>query len=384
MSTEDLLGDALRARVDHTDHPRTPLADVVSTARRIRRRRRATTAAVAAVVVAVLATPFVLTAGNRPDSAPDPTPPTPDVRLGDVPLGDLPGVAWLDGSDYVAADGTRTTLPLDQVTRATPYDGGFLVTSFGDRRITLLDGRLREVSRRCYAGGGFAVSDDGLRTAYTTSGCDRSDPILHVGPTGGDGGERTAPLPIVDAGPVGFLGDGVVVNSLNEGPPAIVTPGDSPTHLDVLGTAVDVDERLGLVAGRLAGEPTPEQMVPTGAVVDGSTGMVMWSAPGWSPLAFSPDGSMVVAARAGAVPTVLAALDSGTGEPLHEIALPAGVQVWQLAWEDDEHLLIAVSQDRTEAMLRSTLDGTFERATDTAPYDEDRARRFGPAPNKFP
>ncbi|MEI5671991.1 MULTISPECIES: hypothetical protein [unclassified Nocardioides] len=383
MSTEDLLGDALRARVDHTDHPRTPLAEVVSTARRIRRRRRATTAAVAAVVVAVLTTPFVLTAGDRPDSAPDPTPPTPDVRLGDVPLGDPPGVAWLDGSDYVAADGTRTALPLDQVTRATPYDGGFLVTSFGDRRITLLDGRLREVSRRCYAGGGFAVSDDGLRTAYTTSGCDRSDPVLHVGPTGGDGGERTAPLPMVDAGPVGFLGDGVVVNSLNEGPPAIVTPGDSPTRLDVLGTAVDVDERLGLVAGRLAGEPTPEQATSTGAVVDARTGSVRWTAPGWGPLAFSPDGSMVLAGRSGD-PLVLAAFDSAAGDRLHELTMPAGVQVWQVGWEDDEHLLVVVSQGRTETILRTTLDGTLERATDTAPYDEDADRRLGLAPNDFP
>ena len=392
MSTpEDLFGDALRARVDHTEQPRTPLTEVVSTAHRIRRRRRIGTAAVSAVVLAVLATPFVLTAGDGPDSAPAPAEPAPsvppaDVRLADVALGAPPSLAWLDGSDYVAADGTRTTLPFDAVTRATPYAGGFLVTAFDDNQVTLLDSQLREVSQRCYAGSGFAVSDDGLRTAYPTSRCDRSEPTLHVGATSGDGDEWTAPMPLADAGPVGFLGDRVVVSSFNQGPPAVVGPDGSVTTLDALGIATDVDEPRGLVAGRLAGDPSSEQVVPTGAVLDASTGTARWSMPGWSLQSFSPDGSLVLGARADAGGTSWAVFDSETGEQRHEFATPAGFGAFRVAWEDDEHLLMVIVQDRTEAIVRTTLDGAIERASDTAPYDEDggQDRRFGIAPHDFP
>ncbi len=118
-------------------------------------------------------------------------------------------------------------------------------------------------------------------------------------------------------------------------------------------------------------------------MVDASAGTVRWSAPGWGLLAFSPDGSKVIAGRSGD-PLLLGAFDSSTGERLHELAMPAGLLPWQVAWEDDEHLLMAVSQGQREAILRVTLDGTLVRATDLAPYDEDGGRRYGLAPTSLP
>ena len=298
---EHLIGDTLRERVAHTTHPSTPIGDVVSTAGRIRRRRRLLAGAATAAVVAALATPFVVAATNGSDGADSPFGPTdsssidaaPRVRLADVRLGQPPAVAWIDGSDYVAADGTRTTLPLDHVTRATPYRSGFLVTVYGDNHVILLDSRLHEVWRRCTQGG-FAVSQDGLRTAYSTGGCQGSDAEIHVGPTSGPGEEQTWAMPLAPASPVGMLGAAVVISSLNEGPPLLIDDDGSTTSLDQLSRAEGVDERLGLVSGQLAGS-APQRA--TGAVVDASTGSVSWSERGWALLSFSPDGSMVVGVR---------------------------------------------------------------------------------------
>ena len=40
-------------------------------------------------------------------------------------------------------------------------------------------------------------------------------------------------------------------------------------------------------------------------------------------------------------------------------------RVFHVAWEDDKHLLMVAGQDRLGAIVRSTLDGELERATDT-------------------
>lgn len=383
---EDLLSDALHGRADGRELPSTPLGDVVSTARRIQRRRRARTGVVTVAVLAVLATPFAVAATRGTDASPGPADPpstdaTPRVRLADVALGEPPAVAWLDGSDYVSADGTRTTLPLEDVTRATPYRDGFLVTVYGDEHVTLLDSELGVVWRRCTTGG-LAVSADGLRTAYTTAGCGGEDPVLHVGQTYGTGDEQTAPMPLADGWPVGFVGDDVAVSSLNTHRPALVGPDGSSTPVSQLSVVVDADERLGLLAGQLAGGARQQL---TGGVVDAATGSVAWSKPGWQLQAFSPDGSMVVGVTIGSGSRSIGwgVFDARTGAQLHEFATPAGFGFRTVAWEDDEHVLMTATQDGTEAILRTTLDGAIQRATDAVPYDDDD-RRFGLAPNDFP
>jgi hypothetical protein len=390
--TEEQLSDALHGRVDHRELPSTPMSDVVATAGRIRRRRRVRTGVVTAAVVAVLATPFVLDAVHRPDTSPAPAdPPWTDqsstgaplrVRLADVALGKPPAIAWLDGSDYVAADGTRTTLPVEQIRAATPYGGGFLVAKQGAGQVTLLDNELRQVWRKC-AWSHFAVSDDGLRTAYQTTSC--PGPIegtLHFGPTDGTD-ERTAPTgPAGPAGngPVGFLGDAVVVNSNNLRPPVLFDPDGTSTSIDALRFVTGVDEPLGLVSGQLA---SGGELHNVGAVVDPRTGAVKWQVPGWGLHTFSPDGSMVVGTQLDKLTLEVAIFDAETGERLHEFVMPRWFRSDRVGWEDDEHLLIATTQVHAQAILRTTLDGAIQRATEVAPYDPE-VERLGLAPNLFP
>jgi hypothetical protein len=388
-----LLSDTLHGRVDHQQLPSTPMGEIVTAARHLQRRRRLRNGVVAAAVVAVLATPFVLDAARHPGTSPVPTDPVPTdpaptepstaaplrVRLADVALGKPPAIAWIDGSDYVAADGTRTTLPVDQISAATPYGGGFLVAAFGDSHVTLLDSRLREVWRRCAAIPRLAASEDGLRTAYSAGDCGGSDGTLHFGPTDGTE-ERSVPMRLATGGPVGFVGDAVVLSSYNDGPPVLVDADGTPTRIDALKFVTGVDDRLGLVSG----QPTGRGGVPSaaGAVVDPRTGAVKWQVRDWNLYAFSPDGSMVVGAQSDtrSLGVGFAIFDAETGEKLHEFALPQHFQADRVAWEDDEHLLMAATKIHAQAILRTTLDGAIQRATETAPYDPE-GQRFGLAPN---
>jgi hypothetical protein len=388
---EELLIEALHERVDHRDLPATPMRDVVTTARRLQRHRRIRTGVVAAAVVAVLATPFVIDAAHRSGTGPrpadrpstywSPTDADPRVLLSNVALGDPPAVPWFDGSDYVAADGTRTTLPVDQIGSATPYRGGFLVSAYGDYHLTLLDSHLQEVWRRC-ASPGLAVSQDGLRTAYPTGNCGLSAGTLHHGPTDGSD-EQIARFPSGGQVPVGFLGDAVVVSAYGGVPPALVDADGTTTTIDRLRYVGGVDDRHGLVSGQLA---SGGDLRPTAAVVDPRTGVVKWRAPHWSLKAFSPDGSMVVGARTDEGGSGVAIFDAETGKQLHGFALPRHFAFTQVAWEDDEHLVMATTQLHTQALLRTTLDGAIQRASDVAPYDADEGAgvRFGLAPDLLP
>lgn len=389
---EEFLSDTLHGRVDHRDLPSTPMGDVVTRARRLQRRRRVRNGVVAATVVAVLATPFVLDATHRPGTSPVPTDPAPTapstaplrVRLADVALGKPPAIAWIDGSDYVAADGARTTLPVDQASVATPYGGGFLVAGFGDKHLTLLDGELRQVWRRCASIPRLAVSEGGLRTAYATGNCGGAGAgaggTVHFGPTDGTD-ERTAPMTLATGGPVGFLGDAVVLSSYNEGPPVLVDADGTATTIDALRFVTGVDDRLGLVSGQPAGRGGAPSAA--GAVVDPRTGAIRWQQPDWSLYAFSPDGSMVVGAQQSTGEQAFGVFDAETGEQLHAFALPRRFGFTQVAWEDDEHLLMTTTQIHAQAILRTTLDGAIQRATEVAPYDPE-SQRFGLAPNRFP
>jgi hypothetical protein len=392
---EDLLRKTLHERVDGRDLPPTPMSDVVSRAGRIRRRRRVRNGVVAAAVVAVLATPFVIDAVHRPGTSPTPTDPSstdanPYVLLKNVTLGDPPAVSWIDGSDYVAADGTRTTLPLEGVTNATPYRGGFLVAVTGPDlgpRVVLLDRDLKQVWRRC-GQGTFAVSDRGLRTAYTTGDCRSSRLTLRLGVTEVPASvsnpliadEQVQDLPVEQSIPAGVIGETVVAGSLPGARPLVVDFADQPAAIRSLGGARSVDESSHLVAGQLAGRPG------TAAVIDADTDTVLWDRRGWALEDFSPDGSMVLGIEIGdgvRGSGGFGVFDARTGELLHAFAQLAGFQAQQTVWEDDEHLLSVTTEAASQAIVRLTLDGAMQRATRTSPYapgSQDVALRFAPRP----
>ncbi|KQW49163.1 hypothetical protein ASC77_10745 [Nocardioides sp. Root1257] len=367
---EDLLTRTLHERVDHRTVPATPMSDVVSAAGRIRRRHRVRYAAVATVVVAVLATPFVIDAARQvrsstgPVDRPGPTP-APHFRLADVALGTAPSVPWLDGNVYVAADGTRTRLPIRNVLTATPYRGGFLVVGGNGPRLTLLDSQLDEVWQRC-GQPRLVVDHDRTRTAYAAGDCRSTRTTLTLGPTDGVGEEQTETMPLALADPVGILGGRVVTSSPVEEQPKLVDFDGTPTPIGTLAYASAVDEHGGLVAGQLAGGARAQA---TGVVLDVTSGAEKWRAPGWQLLSFSPDGSLVVGASTSVDQGGWAVFDSATGKRLHEFALPVGLKFSGIAWEDDDHLLLAAFQDRTEAILRTTLDGAVQLASKATSWD---------------
>ena len=401
---EDLLSDVLRERVEHYDTPSTPMGDVVSIARRIRRRRKLRAGVATAAVVAVLAAPFVVEASRTSDPTGGPAgrsqEPTTSVRLADVAVGAPPTVAWLDGRDYVAGDGTRTRLPFDDVVRAVPYRGSLLLVRLGDGHIIWLG---NEDEAPWCGHGSLAVSPDGASTAFATSpataectadpggsgagsgGGRASEVTLHLGPTGtSSAADQTRSMPPQSAALVGILGDTVVVSPYNEGPPMLLGLDGTSTTLDQLARVTGVNARLGLVSGLLADSDTAP---PTSAVLDLTTGSVSWTKPGWQLRDFSPDGSSVV----GVLPTgpdsplTWGVFDAVSGSQLHELATPAGFAVRTAVWEDDEHLLLDTTQGDTQAIVRVALDGTIELATEPSPIDADSPdRRYALAPNAFP
>ncbi|WP_341924535.1 hypothetical protein [Nocardioides psychrotolerans] len=389
---EDLLSDALRERIEHFEAPSTPLSDVVSTARHLRRRRNLRAGVATAAAALVLAAPFVVNASRSSDTGNGPAGPsqesTAPVTLADVALGAPPTIAWIDGRDYVAADGTRTRLPFDDVVRVVPYRDSLLVVRRGDGHVIWLG---HEDEAQWCGHGSLALSPDGASTAFAvspaTADCTRGggEITLHVGPTGPSStADRTRPMPLRDAGLVGILGDAVVASPYNEGQPVLLGLDGTTTTLDPLARVTGVNARLGLVSGRLAGS---QDAPPTGAVLDPTTGSVSWTSPGWLLQDFSPDGSSVVGLRPGApdAPLTWGVFDAASGSQLHEFTTPAGFAFWTAVWEDDQHLLLDTTQGDAQALVRVALDGTLQLATEPSPIDADSpAGRYALAPNAFP
>lgn len=397
---EDLLSDALRERIEHYEPHSTPMGDVVSTARRIRSRRKVRAGVATAAAVAVLAAPFVVAASRSSDTGSGPAgssrEPAHPVRLADVAAGPPPTIAWLDGRDYVAGDGTRTRLPFDDVVRAAPYRGTFLLVRYGDGQVIWLG---RDGGARWCGHGSLAVSQDGASTAFAVSpatpdctsngggedgGSGGSEVTLHLGPAGpSSAADQTRPMPTQDAALVGILGNSVVASPYNEGPPVLLGLDGTSTTIDQLAQVTGVNARLGLISGRLAGSPTGPL---TGAVLDPATGSVSWTKPGWQLRAFSPDGSMVVGVRPGGAGTPLTwgVFDASSGTQRHEFATPAGFAFTAAVWEDDEHLLMDTTQGNTQAIVRVTLDGAIQLATEPSSFDGDsQDLRYALTPNAF-
>lgn len=369
---EQLLAQALHRRADDTSYDPTPLRDVLSTARGIRRRqhRRAVLAVAAAVVVVTVPTAVLLgtddaTSPTHPTGPPpwvtDGPQPTAGTRLSELPQGAAPRVAHLEGRDFVSAEGNRTTLPLG-VANATPYHGGFLVAVTGPDlgpRVVLLDNELHEVWSRC-GQGGFALSNDGIQTAYTTAACDDHVATIHLGLASGmSDSEQTQEVPVDLSMPAGVLGGTVVLGSLPGDQPHVATFSGALQPIAALDSAVGVNQELGLVSGQLAGHPG------SGAVVDADTGEVVWQRQGWYVEWFSPDGSQVLGVSTGRdQPLVWGILDAASGELRSQFELPAGLEAQAVTWEGDDHLLMVVNQGSRQAIVRTTLEGELTRATD--------------------
>jgi hypothetical protein len=375
---ERLLTTSLRARADHATYPRTALGDVVATARVIQRRqrRRNVALAAAAVVVAItVPTAVVLgTGGERTDRPVGPSSslspsPTPGASLADLERGPAPRIAYVDGRDFVTSDGTRTRLPVDYAISAiTPYHGGFLVADDAELEGTvglhLLDNEGHEIDSWCTSGSPV-LSADQLNTAFTTFPCSKIhgqvSSVIRVGiGTGMGDGESTQDtgMPIRLAG---MLGERVVFSGMFGAGAWVTDLVNPPQVIAVLTSVADADSASGLVAGQSQDSDSRD-----GAIVDPDTGEVVATMPGWLLGSFSPDGSLVTGSDPDSGTQVV--LDVASGDRVATLALGSGMTITAgPVWEDDGHLLLAVSSGGQEAIVRADLRDHVVRATQATP-----------------
>ena len=155
---------------------------------------------------------------------------------------------------------------------------------------------------------------------------------------------------------------GMLVSDL-AGAPEPVTPPGGPVDLDeaheLVAGVEDMESPLTALAWRLAtGEVTWR-----GAQGAGTT---------WIPSRFSPDGLHLLAAAYDGTVMRNGFLDAATGAYVSDFELPPDVRIHDLAWEDDQHVLVSVSEGLARAILRVDLDGRVTRAadgTERSPYN---------------
>ena len=260
-----------------------------------------------------------------------------------------------------------------QAATITPYQGGYLVLSEQDHsdkaRLTRLDGNLDPLWSRC--GGGIVVSRDRAQTAYLSGSCDTRRYTLSVGPTNGvdeqSAGPAVSVMGILDDDRVVYAAEaradfGMLVSDL-AGAPEPVTPPGGPVDLDeaheLVAGVEDMESPLTALAWRLAtGEVTWR-----GAQGAGTT---------WIPSRFSPDGLHLLAAADDGTGMRNGFLDAATGAYVSDFELPPDVRMHDAAWEDDQHVLVSVSEGLARAILRVDLDGRITRAadgTERSPYN---------------
>jgi hypothetical protein len=171
----------------------------------------------------------------------------------------------------------------------------------------------------------------------------------------GPGYVATAPGETVE--PVGILPQGTVVDT----PRAKIVDGSGHTsNVAALVTAGGSDENHDVISGQLVSDHT------TGAVVNASSGTVLWRAAGWGLGQFSNDGRYVLGVQpADGSPDTYAVFDAATGRRITTFSLGSIAPrfVGSPAWDINDTLLAAVTANRTSAIVRIDLDGRVTRAT---------------------
>jgi hypothetical protein len=372
MTPEDLLTRTFTEVTETTDYPSTPILTVVARARAVRRRRRRTAILAAAAAVAVVTVPTTILLNRSPDSTQTPLheptsgttrSPTADSSLlqaralSALPRGSKPGVDYIRRSDYVAASGTTTHLPLKEITEATPFLGGFLVGRTGPDlgpRLTWLDNQLHAQWTRC--GNGLTLSADRTLLTFVTDDCRSDMATIHLAvPSGMSNSDQTTTahgLPVI---PIGIARGNVVYSRLPGRGVFVAHVGGSSQRVPGLSYGGAVDPTGTYVAGQSTADEK------TGELVDLETGAVLWEQPGY--LAhFSQDGKYVLAASPGDE-SVVRVLDAATGDQIAVLTAPAGLRIEQTSWDDNDNVLAVVSSGgssdgpRHEAIVRFALHG---------------------------
>lgn len=380
---EDQVHDTLHRTADPLERTPFTVGDVRTRARRIQRRRAAVAGAAVAAAIALVVPVGLGLVGPAQRSevppatqTPSPAPAVTGTVLIDpssaevvdsttVPLVDV------DAPSLITADGT-TTLHRPYST-ITPYLDGWVGVAMDEGRGTLqfldANGDLEDSGGPT---GGLVVSPDGQRIAWSQyTGVQWQ--VVMADPAGVTEWVYTTfpPAPADDlVVPVGFVSDGeVVVRQYDDTLPTrtYVASGDEPVEVPGLLQADAASPATGAIAG-------PTEYTPDGTcsgVVDGlaRTGVSSWDTCDFRLGPFSPDGAHLAGTDAqadGTGSSTLAVLDAATGEVVVDFEVVAGPRqvaaIWsQMAWEDDDTLVIRVLRGEDFSIMRVGLDRSVQR-----------------------
>lgn len=424
MTVEDQLTRVLGNRAAEVPDS-IELTDVRARVGRVRRRRRTALALAAAAVVAAVVVPTGIalqrpvatgpvaptptpTPTPTPSVSPSPTPSTPSPTPWQVqqlrpskafamlPSGASPKLAYVYGGHTLAVPGQEPVAlpaPMDGVTGLTPLGGGWLVASAigadgrssgmstqAEGAVNLLDGQHRPVWIRY---GAHQVAAGGGVTAYFAQP-DRAESAGALHLVGEDGARLASwTIPFAQAAvPVGITPEREVVYNLMS---------DAGSFLGVWVTRANAGpERLPMWFATAASADLVSGQLRNGCQVvwDLRTSTELWhTCAGYRVAGFSPDGHYVAAwhtATGGEFESVFI-FDARTGARVTDSTVDApadfhGLPSGDVAWEDNNHLLIAFNADGDWATLRLALDGHLERATAAFQTDTDRAFVFASEP----
>lgn len=384
MNVEQLL----RTAVDDAVREVPPgFADVaVRRAARARRRARVTAGGGAALVVAAAAVGIAVVGAGGPSTGADPAGSGEGTGLGTLGTGPTPEVAWYaDGmlrfGDQTTPAGAAWEEEADRP-NIQRVSGGYVLETWdagdvdGQSTLTLV----RDDGERIVLAAGDAtppvVSADGERIAWGLvdhSWVAEKDALARAHTStvvlADAAGEQVAELPDAPSPgirPYGFLPDGRLLleaSATTSWGLYSWTPGGEVTPLR---------EDVGIVAA----SPTGELAVLTdadgpGLVADLATDAGGWRLPAgeFGELAFSPDGQYLAALDRPVgteAPDALVIRDAHDGDELARVPFRS---IQELRWESPTTVVIEAYDDTGAALVRCSVGGDCERATEVHPAD---------------
>lgn len=319
-----------------------------------------------------------------PEVPPAAAPPSERATWADLPAGRPPVVPYVDGDRYVLPQGRSQTLASGRrgVSGVVPFAGGFLVSDEryfeGSNGLELVRNGQRDASwpsaAHCSSGRPTA-SPDGRYVAWVTVRCpetrDRTVGAVHRAAADGTA-ESTEWIGPGLASVVGFVGHRLVYNLGFQDGAWVTDFVGSPRRIPGVVRVLGVSRASGWLLGARG---------DAARVVVDLDGEVRWRLDAGSLVAFSPEGTRVLAV-AGRRVTILRGRDGST---IGEVVLAGGAESWSAVWETDRTLLTLRTLAGRVAIVRvhlgGRLRGRLERVGRAVPVEEgQRPYRLLPPP----
>jgi hypothetical protein len=292
-----------------------------------------------------------------------------ETTWADLPVGRPPQIPYVRGRRYITPQGPDAALPADErgVSGVIPFSGGILVSDAtyfeGTNGLAIVKDGSRVESwpsgRHCSSGTPVATTD-GRYAAWVTVRCpettDRSIGAVHRARTDGSV-ELAQPIGPGLANVVGFLGRRVVYNRGFQDGAWVTDLQGRPRRIPGVDRVWAVNQATGSFIGGLG-----DRM----RVVVDADGAVRWRVRAGSLVAFSPDGTQVLAVQTRRKISVLNARD---GSKVEQVDLPVGVGVFDTVWETNGTLLMLMQHKGSVAVVRVRLNGRIERTTPAVRLD---------------